>query len=53
VLDEALGRSFPAQLTSVGAALLLGGLAYLAAARALKVRELATLLSLRGRPGRS
>jgi putative peptidoglycan lipid II flippase len=53
LLDEALGRSFPAQLTSVGAALVLGGLAYLGAARALKVRELAALLSLRGRPGRS
>jgi putative peptidoglycan lipid II flippase len=53
LLDEALGRSFPAQLASVGAALVLGGLAYLAAARALRVRELAALLSLRGRPGRS
>ena len=53
LLDDALGRSFPAQLASVGTALVLGGLAYLAAARALKVRELAALLSLRGRPGRS
>ena len=49
LLDDALGRSFPAQLASVGTALLLGGLAYLAAARALRVRELTALLSLRGR----
>ena len=53
LLDEALGRSFPAQLASVGTALVLGGAAYLAAARALRVRELAALLSLRGRPGPS
>jgi len=30
VLDEALGRSLPAQLASVGAALAAGGLAYVA-----------------------
>ncbi|HUH15066.1 MAG TPA: murein biosynthesis integral membrane protein MurJ [Gaiellaceae bacterium] len=49
VLDEALGRSFPAQLTSVGTALVVGGAAYLLACRALRVREMATLLSLRDR----
>jgi putative peptidoglycan lipid II flippase len=49
LLDDALGRSLPAQLTSVGAALLTGGAAYLAAARLLRIRELAALLSLRGR----
>jgi putative peptidoglycan lipid II flippase len=49
VLDDALGRSLVAQLVSVGASLLVGGAAYLAAARLLRVRELATLLSLRGR----
>jgi putative peptidoglycan lipid II flippase len=48
-LDEALGRSFLAQLVSLGVALAAGGAVYLAACRALRVRELATLLSLRGR----
>jgi putative peptidoglycan lipid II flippase len=48
-LDEALGRSFLAQLASLGLALAAGGGVYLAACRALRVRELATLLSLRGR----
>ena len=38
-----------AQIVSVGTALLVGGAAYLAAARLLRVRELAALLSLRGR----
>ena len=51
-LDEALGRSFLAQLLSLGAALVAGGAVYLAACRALRVRELATLLSLRGRSRR-
>ena len=46
-LDEALGRSFPAQLVSVSAALVTGGAAYLGAAWLLRVRELTTLLSLR------
>jgi len=50
LLDEALGRSFPGQLTSVGTALVLGGAAYLVACRALRVRELSALLSLRRRP---
>jgi putative peptidoglycan lipid II flippase len=52
-VDDAVGRSFAAQLLSVGSALAIGGAVYLAACRALGVRELATLLSLRGRPGRS
>ena len=48
-LDEALGRSFPAQLLSLGTALLLGAAVYVLACRALRVRELTTLLSLRDR----
>jgi len=52
LLDEALGRSFPAQLTSVGTALVVGGAAYLLACRSLRVRELSALLSLRRRPPR-
>ena len=49
LLDDALGRSFLGQFVSVSAGLLAGGIAYLLACRALKVRELATLLSLRSR----
>jgi putative peptidoglycan lipid II flippase len=49
VLDEVLGRAFPAQVLSVGAAIALGGIVYLAACRALGVREIETLLSLRAR----
>ena len=49
VLDDALGRSFPAQLVSLGAALVAGSAVYLAACRALRVREMAALLSLRDR----
>jgi putative peptidoglycan lipid II flippase len=48
-LDEALGRGFAGQLISLGAALVLGSAAYLAACRALGVREVQALLSLRGR----
>ncbi|MBA3842681.1 MAG: murein biosynthesis integral membrane protein MurJ [Actinobacteria bacterium] len=48
-LDGALGRSFPAQVVSLGAALLLATAVYFAACRALKVREMQALLSLRGR----
>jgi putative peptidoglycan lipid II flippase len=48
-LDDALGRSTPAQIVSLGAALAAGTLAYLGACRALRVREMETLLSLRGR----
>jgi putative peptidoglycan lipid II flippase len=49
ILDDALGRSLGGQLVAVGTALLVGGAAYLGAARVLRVPELATLLSLRGR----
>ena len=49
LLDEALGRSFLAQLVSLGAALSAGGGVYLVACRALGVPEIATLLSLRDR----
>ncbi len=48
-LDSALGRSFPAQVVSLGAALAGGGGVYFAACRALRVREMQALLSLRGR----
>jgi putative peptidoglycan lipid II flippase len=48
-LDQGLGRSFGGQLASVFAALVAGGAVYLAACRALRVRELQALLSLRGR----
>jgi peptidoglycan biosynthesis protein MviN/MurJ (putative lipid II flippase) len=48
-LDEAAGRSLAGQLLSVGGALILGGAVYLAACKALGVRELAALLSLRDR----
>jgi putative peptidoglycan lipid II flippase len=47
VLDEALGRSFSAQLVSLSAALLVGAAAYLFSCRLLGVRELNALLSLR------
>jgi putative peptidoglycan lipid II flippase len=47
-VDEALGRSFPAQLASVSAALVTGGLVYLVACRLLGVREIEALRSLRG-----
>jgi putative peptidoglycan lipid II flippase len=46
-LDDVVGRSLGAQLLSVGAALLAGSATYAAACRALGVRELETLLSLR------
>jgi putative peptidoglycan lipid II flippase len=49
VLDDALGRSTPAQVVSLGAAVLAGGAAYLLAARALRLREFDALLSLRAR----
>jgi putative peptidoglycan lipid II flippase len=48
-LDEVLGRSFGAQIGSVGLALAAAVLVYLAAARLLGVRELAALHSLRAR----
>ena len=49
VLDDALGRSFAAQLLSLGAALALGGIVYVVACKALRVREIEALLSLRSR----
>jgi len=49
VLDDALGRALLAQVASLGAALALGGAAYLLAARLLRVREIDALLSLRAR----
>ena len=48
-LDSALGRSFPAQVVSLGAALLACALTYFVACRALRVREMQALLSLRSR----
>ncbi len=52
-LDRAVGRSTPAQILSLGAALALGAGAYLLACRALGVRELEALLALRARFGRA
>jgi putative peptidoglycan lipid II flippase len=52
LLDDALGRSFASQLLSVGTALVVGGAVYLAACRALRVPEMAALLSLRSRSRR-
>jgi putative peptidoglycan lipid II flippase len=52
-LDDVFGRSFPAQVVSVGGGIAAGGLVYLAACRALGVREMQTLLSLRARFRRS
>jgi putative peptidoglycan lipid II flippase len=48
-LDQALGRSFLAQLASVVAALACGTAVYVLSCRALKVRELSALLALRRR----
>ena len=48
-LDSALGRSFPAQAVSLGAALAAAGVTYYLASRALKVREMQALLSLKSR----
>jgi putative peptidoglycan lipid II flippase len=48
-LDSELGRSFPAQVVAVGAALLASVLVYLGACRLLRVRELDVLFSLRSR----
>ncbi len=45
-LDRALGREIGFQVVSVGVALAAGALVYLGACRALRVRELDTLLSL-------
>ena len=51
-LDAALGRSFPAQLVSLGAALAACGVAYIAAARVLRIAELDALSRLVPRAGR-
>jgi putative peptidoglycan lipid II flippase len=48
-LDSVLGRSFPAQAVSLGAALAAAGVTYYLACRALKVREMQALLSLKSR----
>jgi putative peptidoglycan lipid II flippase len=48
-LDSALGRGFAGQVVSVVTALVVGTAAYLLMCRALKVRELGTLLALRSR----
>ena len=52
-LDSALGRSFPAQVVSLGTALGAAILVYLVCCRLLQVRELDALLSLRTRLGRA
>jgi putative peptidoglycan lipid II flippase len=52
-LDGVLGRSFGAQAVSVGFALVASIVVYLVACRALRVREVETLLALRGRFARS
>jgi putative peptidoglycan lipid II flippase len=48
-LDSELGRSFPAQVVSLGLALTAAVAVYLGACRLLQVREMDTLLSLRAR----
>jgi hypothetical protein len=48
-LDAALGRSFGAQVVSLGLALVASVAAYGLACRALRVREMQALLSLRSR----
>jgi putative peptidoglycan lipid II flippase len=52
-LDDVLGRSFPAQVVSLGVALAAAGAVYIGACRALRVREVETLLALRSRFARS
>jgi putative peptidoglycan lipid II flippase len=52
-LDDALGRSFGAQVISLGIALASGLVAYIISCRLLGVRELDALLSLRARLRRS
>ena len=48
-LDEVLGRGLVAQIVSLGAAFIVGGLVYVGLARALGLRELEALLLLRAR----
>jgi putative peptidoglycan lipid II flippase len=52
-LDASLGRSLPAQVVSLGAALTAAVLVYLGACRVLRVREIEVLFSLRSRLRRS
>jgi putative peptidoglycan lipid II flippase len=52
VLDDALGRSALAQIGSLGTALAVGGVAYLLACKAFRVREIEALLALRARARR-
>jgi putative peptidoglycan lipid II flippase len=51
-LDSALGRSFPGQVVSLGAALAASVTVYVALCRAMSVREMQALLSLRTRARR-
>jgi putative peptidoglycan lipid II flippase len=51
-LDDALGRSFGGQVVSLGTALLAAGATYVLGSRALGVREMRALLSLRNRATR-
>jgi putative peptidoglycan lipid II flippase len=51
-LDSSLGRAFPAQVVSLGIALLAAAATYLAVCSLLRVGEMQALLSLRGRLGR-
>jgi putative peptidoglycan lipid II flippase len=46
LLDEALGRDLAAQIISLGAALAVGGLVYLAVARLLRIGELEQIMRL-------
>ncbi len=48
-LDSTLGRSWPAQIVSLGLAVSAGTAVYLVACSALRVREIQALLSVRGR----
>jgi uncharacterized membrane-anchored protein len=48
-LDSTLGRSFPAQVVSLGVALAAALAVYYATCRVLRVRELDVLLGLRSR----
>jgi putative peptidoglycan lipid II flippase len=52
-LDALVGRSFPGQVVSLGLALGASAAVYLGACRALRVREMQALLSLRGRLNRA
>jgi putative peptidoglycan lipid II flippase len=51
-IDDAVGRSFAAQIVSVGVALIVAGVGYVGTCRALRIREVEPLLGLlrHGRP---